>query len=592
MEMTDSVSGEVLARAGDLEKEPDQPMDGVQDASWQQVEIAAARWAGLFRDEILPELPVHLLSRHFNERSGRPTKELYAMLGFMILQQMFDLTDDEAVTQFAFNRQWHYALNITGHSDEETYVCPKTLWSIRRILTEHGLYDSLFESITDRLAKIFNVDPRLQRLDSVHIFSNMANLGRIGLFVRTIKKFLVNLKRHHQQCFTALEQKLTERYLPRKGQSVFAMVKPSEVPQTLDLVGQDLFSLVSHFRGVSAATGMDSYQLLARLFEEQCTVGIDAETEQETVTIKSSKEVPSDSLQNPSDPDASYDGHKGRGYQVQVAETCSYASEDKPLSLITYVAVEAAHENDANALQPAIKVTKQRGLAPEELLADTLYGGDDNCRKARKEGVELIAPACSGTPVKGVALADFTFSERGKVVTCPKGHVPVKTKHKKERHSAAFEVETCASCPLLKDCQVKSGKHGYYLRYTDKEARLAKRRAHEKTPAFRDKYRLRAGVEATMSEYDRRTGVKHLRVRGLKAVSFAATIKAAGLNILRAAAFRTRVPPKKTGAMAQLRSAWMRKMNIKDQFNALEKICNQFFNVENLAGGFQVKLVA
>lgn len=50
MEMTDSVSGEVLARAGDLEKEPDQPMDGVQDASWQQVEIAAARWAGLFRD--------------------------------------------------------------------------------------------------------------------------------------------------------------------------------------------------------------------------------------------------------------------------------------------------------------------------------------------------------------------------------------------------------------------------------------------------------------------------------------------------------------------------------------------------------------
>ena len=50
MELTDSVSGEVLARAGDLEKEPDESMAGAEDASWLQVEAAAARWAGLFRD--------------------------------------------------------------------------------------------------------------------------------------------------------------------------------------------------------------------------------------------------------------------------------------------------------------------------------------------------------------------------------------------------------------------------------------------------------------------------------------------------------------------------------------------------------------
>ncbi len=57
---------------------------------------------------------------------------------------------------------------------------------------------------------------------------------------------------------------------------------------------------------------------------------------------------------------------------------------------------------------------------------------------------------------------------------------------------------------------------------------------HVKSPEFRDKYRYRAGVEATMSEFDRRTGVKHLRVRGMKAVRFAAIMKAIGLNILRA----------------------------------------------------------
>jgi len=39
------------------------------------------------------------------------------MMGIMVLQQMHDLTDDQAVEQFCFNIQWHYALNITNASD-------------------------------------------------------------------------------------------------------------------------------------------------------------------------------------------------------------------------------------------------------------------------------------------------------------------------------------------------------------------------------------------------------------------------------------------------------------------------------------------
>jgi hypothetical protein len=39
------------------------------------------------------------------------------------------------------------------------------------------------------------------------------------------------------------------------------------------------------------------------------------------VELKNPKEIVSDSLQNPSDPDATYSGHKGQGYQVQVMET-------------------------------------------------------------------------------------------------------------------------------------------------------------------------------------------------------------------------------------------------------------------------------
>jgi hypothetical protein len=81
-----------------------------------------------------------LLAKHFSEDIGRPTNELVAMMGTMILQQMHALSDEETVNQFGFNIQWHYAVDITGKSDEDAYLSPKSIWNIRHIMSEHNLY--------------------------------------------------------------------------------------------------------------------------------------------------------------------------------------------------------------------------------------------------------------------------------------------------------------------------------------------------------------------------------------------------------------------------------------------------------------------
>ena len=70
---------------------------------------------------------------------------------------------------------------------------------------------------------------------------------------------------------------------------------------------------------------MDSYKQLVRMFTEQCIVEKDDHGAR--AVIKAAKDVPSGSLQNPSDPDAGYCGHKGKGYQMQVMETYSEAQE-------------------------------------------------------------------------------------------------------------------------------------------------------------------------------------------------------------------------------------------------------------------------
>jgi hypothetical protein len=501
--------------------------------------LMESSWAKLFRDHVLFALPVDKIFKNYHWAMGRPTKELYAMLGVMILQQMHDLTDEEAVHAYAFSIEWHYALDITDESDQASYLCPKTLWAMRFLLTQQNLYGVLFESVTDHLAKVFAVDTSKQRGDSVHIFSNMRHLGRIGLFRHTIKKFLINVKRHHKDLFEALDKGLTDRYLSKQGEAVFSMVKPSESIGTLETLGADLLFLIERFKDHGQITAMSSYQLLVRLLKEQCWVEQDPESQVQRVSIKPNKEVPSDSLQNPSDPEASYDGHKGQGYQMQVSETYSEKQEEnKTLSLITEVIVEPAHKSDTDALIPLIEATQKRGLGPEKALVDAAYGSDENCEKAKALGVEVVSPVMGKPQGNALTLTDFVLTSEAAVNACSQGHAPAKMKHKKGKYIVVFGVQTCSGCPFLKHCPVKPGKKGYYLRYDDKALRLAQRRAQEKTPEFQEVYRFRAGIEGTMSQMDRKTGLKCLRVRGLTAVSFCATLKAAGINILRAVAFR------------------------------------------------------
>jgi len=491
-------------------------------------------WAGLFQKHILPELPIDSLRRHYHDSNGRPTKELYAMIGLMILQQMHDFTDQEAVEQFCFNIQWHYALNITSFTDAASYISHKTLWTMRDHLATDESYAEIFDTSLDILAKLLKADLSKQRMDSVHVKSNMRNLGRIGLFVKTIKKFLVNLKRHHRELFDQLDQQITERYLRKSPTSLFAMVKPTESTRTLDQLAEDVLALIERFTSMPEVGTMQSFKLLTRLFEEQCVIKEDttAALGQKAVA-RPNKDVPSDSLQNPSDPDAGYSSHKGQGYQVQVVENYT-TGDDRGPSLITQVAVESADQHDANALLPALEQLAQKDMLPEEMLADSLYGSDSNCQAALQgHQVTVIAPVMPGNQKK-FHLAEFTLDVQGKILTCPLGTAPDKVKKSTSGYSAAFPATVCRACPAYDHCPAGKGKKACYYRYTAKDIRLARRRKEEQNPTFREKYRYRAGVEATMSEFDRRTGFKHLRVRGMKAVRFAAIMKAIGLNIFRA----------------------------------------------------------
>ena len=507
--------------------------------------LLARSWSGVFRKYLLKELPVEKVARYFHETMGRPSKELYTAMGALILQQLHDLSDPDVTRALAFSLDWHYALDITDESDAGKYLSERTLRTYRKILEKDELDRILFETLTDKLLKEFDVDTSKQRLDSTIIRSNMRKLGRIRIFANTIRKFLKKLKRKHPNLFSTLfKSEFADRYLAKESGGCFSRVKPSESSKTLHDLGEDLLYLIELFISNDTVQKLSEYKLLERVLHEQCRVtGTGAGTK---IEIKKPKEVSSDSLQNPSDPDAGYDSHKGQGYQAQIMETyslrCSATSQDekqddrKP-NLITYVEVEPAYKHDANALQPAIDSTRERNCCPEELTCDTLYGGDENVQQAAKKDVEVIAPLKGPAPSHEISLSDFEIDEKTHFVTeCPEGHEPDNVcRTRTNRIRARFTIKTCSDCPLLKHCPVKLSKKAAFLRYDNKILRLAQRRVHEQTYEFKDKFRWRSGIEGTNSHLKSDVGAGRLRVRGMASVRFAVILKALGLNILRCA---------------------------------------------------------
>jgi len=117
-----------------------------------------------------------------------------------------------------------------------------------------------------------------------------------------------------------------------------------------------------------------------------------------------------------------------------------------------------------HALIPALESTKERGLVPREVLADSLYGSDESRQATRELGVEVNSPVMGAPKDETLSLADFPQTDKGMIAACPQGHVPVKIKRGKNNAiSVGFASEHCGVCPHQKRCPVKPGKKRHYL---------------------------------------------------------------------------------------------------------------------------------
>ena len=487
-------------------------------------------WAGVFRHIILELMPVETISGHFDPAMGRPTKELYSMAGLLLIREFMDWTKDEALDAYSFRMDIHYALNLEPVTHD---LSMRTLERYIALFEKDELAATIMSEVTVELVDLLEINIDRQRLDSTHVFSDMASFGRTRLMGVAIKRFLTQLKRHDPKAYELLDEQLRRRYAPGVNQLFGDAGKDGESRRLLrQQVAEDMYLLIRRFAGAAEHAGRDTYKAMERIFYEQC------EVHEEKVCIK--KKTGGNVMQNPSDPGATYDGHKGPGYQVQLSETCH---SDNEVQLITCALPQTAVEPDSTATSEVLGSLEEFELLPQEMFADTHYCSDENIQAAANRGVELVGPVqCGGLMDKDtdhLNIDDFDIDEESEeVVCCPAGHQPESSVHDKQtaRTKTIMLESACGQCEYVNECPIKKGRHGYQLDHTAKQRRLASRRREENTDVFRDRYRIRGGIEGTNSGLKRRTGLGRLRVRGQRRVFGSILLKVAGWNILRVAA--------------------------------------------------------
>ena len=342
--------------------------------------------------------------------------------------------------------------------------------------------------------------------------------------------------RHEVALFDRVPEDLRKRYCKTSDSKVFGDANSTDKRrQALQQVGEDMAAVLSLFGETDPVREWDIFLQLRKIFNQQC------EVREEFIEIR--KKTGGNVIVNPSDPDATYDGHKGAGYQVQISET---VNEDGEANLITAAIVETAVTSDADAVEPIVEDLMVRGHVPDEMTADAGYGGHDNVEFAKAKGITLTAPVPGGKQFDPdeVGYDQFEVNDAGEVTACPAGHAPRSTRYnEKNDHTwAQMNPGLCSVCQLVEQCRVQkdknTGQANGRVQFRSDAPEAARRRRHEQTDAYRDVYRWRSGIEATNSCLKRCLGLGRLRVRAMKAVKLSVMLKLAAWNILRGTVLR------------------------------------------------------
>jgi Transposase DDE domain len=267
------------------------------------------------------------------------------------------------------------------------------------------------------------------------------------------------------------------------------------------------------------------------------------------IAPKAKKELSSDRVQNPHEPEATY-AVKGQGaqkkehvgYKVQVAETVSEATlapGEPTRNFIAGIVTHPAYESDDAGAEKMEQEQAEMGLdKPPVQYVDGAYVSAEKLVQAQAEGRELIGPARPAPRKDGrFSATEFQVTVEERRAVCPAGKASTQCSRLEEENtgkvSYRFEWSTeCHDCPLRSQCLGQDQRHRTLV-VGEHHTALQARRQEQETEAFQQRMKHRNAIEGTQSELVRGHGLRRARYRGLAKVKLQNYFIGAACNVKR-----------------------------------------------------------
>jgi transposase len=482
---------------------------------------------------------------------GRPALSPARLALVSVLQFAEGLSDRQAADAVRGRIDWKYAL---GLELADTGFDASVLSEFRARLAVDDQTERLLQQMLARLREWgLLVRGGRQRTDATHVLAAVRELNRLELVTETLRAALEALA---AAAPTWLQGFMPDEWYDRYGQRArdWRLPKAEAARAALAvIVGTDGFALLEALYAAEAPGWLrqvPAVQTLRRLWLQQYY------RDQQGLRWRDKSELPPGALAigSPYDPEARYGIKRGvgwRGYKAHFTETCE---PDRP-HLIVHVATTVAATGDVETVAARHADLAKAGLLPDQHLVDAGYTSVDHVLAARADhDIQLVGPLPpdSGWQARdedGFDLTRFHIDWDRQQVTCPNGHTSRNWRETHSRHGlpivqATFRAPDCTPCPDRARCTRSPvlARHLTFRPRTQYETQQ-QLRAEQATPAWRERYAHRAGIEGTIAQAARRADLHQARYRGLAKTHLQHVLTALAINLVRVDAWLSGIPP-------------------------------------------------
>jgi len=489
---------------------------------------------------------------------GQPAYEPWRLAIVTVLQYGEGLTDRQAANAVRERIDWKYALGLELRDPGFDF---SVLCEFRARFVDNQQETLLL----DRLLEVCKQRGWLkgggkQRTDSTHVLARVRSLSNLECVGETLRATLDDLASLAPDW---LVQQISQDWFERYSHRVENYRLPKAENQRMALaqqIGEDGLHLLQALEQPEAADELrkiESVQLLRQIWRQYYDLSSGKVKWRAGPQAKEDEGI----IRSPYDPQARTGKKRDTtwfGWKVHLTETCALegAEDDqaRPLpQLIVQVETTVANVQDVEMTQTIQGDLAQHQLLPDEHIVDTGYVDADLLVSSKETyGICLLGPVLSDNSWqakagKGFDVGSFHLDWQAERATCPQGQTSQSFRRAGERIEIVFPKETCALCPVRSDC-TKSATTGRVLHVRPQAAHeaLQARRQEQDTPAFRQGYQTRAGIEGTLSQAVRGMGMRRARYDGLHKTHLEHVLTAVAINLVRIDAVLTHTPRGKT----------------------------------------------